>query len=280
MDKPDRSKRSRGKFFAAPEKKGPSRSEEFEAHTLEVEVRSRARTQALPDPVPAANETRRTTTAFIKDAVRQKRFVSIATKLADKGQSMDAGRLGQKAMKEGKFEQAIRIYEKLNDHQKLAEANYLAARDCQRKGGSAKIVISRLYAAVQSCGRLLASGTKDDKLRIMRRLTVISDDLSKALDNTGDLFGAADCYLFRAVTFQNLVPYCRDGDYFSKDPEFFASVGRKVKVNAQLARERYKRFIDDNDIAPDSAQGKVLIGKLSKVNKLLSIKDETVVNSR
>ncbi|NOZ00837.1 MAG: hypothetical protein GXP54_02985 [Deltaproteobacteria bacterium] len=249
-----------GKFFVAP-KKEPSRSAQFEE-------RSRAPVVSAPDP--DFKETRRTTTAFIRDAVRQKRFVSVATKLADKGQHQDAGLLAHTALKNGKFEQAIHIYERLGNHEKLAEANYLAARDCQRKGGSNKIVVTRLYAAVQSCSKTLEDGDSDSRLRVLRRMTVISDDLGKALDNIGDLLGAADCYLFCAGIYQNLLPYCRSSEYFPKDPEFFASVGRKVQVSALKARDRYKRHIDESDISPNDDQGKALVAKLRKVNEMLS----------
>lgn len=248
------------KLFQAQEK-GPARSEEFV-------TRSKAPTVRPPDP--EFQETRRTTTAFIRDAVKQKRFVSVATKLADKGQQVDAGQLAQAALRDGKFEQAISIYEKLGNHEKLAEANYLAARDCQRKGGAQKIVISRLYAAVKSCGQTLNLGGKAERLRILRRMTVINDDLTRALEKEGDFLGAADCYLFQGVLFQSLQPYAQDTDWFSKDPEFFAAVGRKAQVNARLAHEKYRQYIDGNDVTPDSKMGKSILEKLRKVNVLLS----------
>jgi len=195
--------------------------------------------------------------------------VSVATKLADDGHTSNARVIGEKALKDGKFEQAIRIFDKLDDPAKIAEANYLSARDCQRKGGSPKIVISRMFAAIQASGRLLKEGGSDDRLRILRRMTIISGELSKVLDGSGDYIGAADCHLFRASLFKNLVPYGRSTKHFSLDPAFFESVPGNVRKSAMLARDRYKRHIESNNISPESPEGKAIVAKLRKVNDLI-----------
>ncbi|NOZ02066.1 MAG: hypothetical protein GXP54_09285 [Deltaproteobacteria bacterium] len=219
-------------------------------------------------PAPAYRKARESTGIFIAEAVKDKRFETAAFTLVSKGKSLDAEHVGDKALQEGKFGQAIQIFEKIGNHRKVGLANEIAARDCLEKGGSKKLAAGRMYAAVQSYGKLLAD-KNEDRVLTMKKMALICDDLADLLTGNNDYFGAAETYLYGAQLYRYLTPLAHVHEHFTADPDFFARVEEKLLEDAGHAKDAFRRHVEQNNVDPKSDMGRKIIEKLKKIEELI-----------
>jgi len=248
------------KLFKKKEEKSPGRALEFERA-----VRSDERPRE--QKAPSVGKVRESTAMFISEAVKVKRFQTAAYTAVARGNSQDAEQIGDQAIEEGKFSQAIQIFEKIGNERKIALANELAARDCLKRGGGRKLAAGRMYAAVQSYGKLLAD-KGEDRVVMMKKMVSICDDLAVILDETGDVLGAADTWLYSAQLYRYLDPLAHVHEHFTSDPDFFARVDGNLRKDIGKARECYDRYVDDNNVSPQSAQGRKIVEKLKTLQRL------------
>ncbi|MBM4394260.1 MAG: hypothetical protein FJ087_01060 [Deltaproteobacteria bacterium] len=240
------------------------REEKVEA--LRAEVDRFARFESVRDAADpaAAREVRKSTGAFIQGAIKEKRFETAAFTLAAKGKPEDAEQLGDQAMKQGKYGQAIQIFSRTGNPAKLALANEMAARDCLKRGGSRKTASARIYAAIQAYGRLLAS-QRTERVPIMKKLSVLCDDLLGLLEGTDDHLAAADTALYQAQLCMHLAAFSTAQDVFVADPEVFHGAKKKALDRAARAREGYRRHVEANALNPDTPEGKRIVEKIKSV---------------
>lgn len=221
-----------------------------------------------PRRTPSFNQARESTGIFIAEAVKDKRFETAAFTLVAKGKSLDAEQVGDRALQEGKFVQAIQIFEKIGHVKKYALANEISARDCLNKEGPKKMAAGRLYAAVQAYGKLL-SDKNEDRVLTLKKMALICEELAQTLSDTGDLAGSAETYLYGAQLFRYLSPLAHVHEHFTTDPDFFARVDEKLVRSAEKSRDAFRRHVDADDVDPASSQGKKVIEKMKSIEKLL-----------
>jgi len=250
------------KLFHKKEKepKATGRAKEFD-RALRTDTGSQRK-------VPAYQQARESTGIFIAEAVKDKRFETAAFTLVAKGKSLDAEQVGDKALQEGKFGQAIQIFEKIGNFKKLGLANEIAARDCLNKGGSKKLAAGRMYAAVQAYGKLL-SDRGEDRVLTMKKMALICDELSGVLAHNGDFLGSAETHLYGAQLYRYLSPMALVHEHFSTDPDFFAGVEKKLVDNARQSKDAFRKHVETANVSPDSDQGQKIIQKMKTVQLLL-----------
>ncbi|MBM4389203.1 MAG: hypothetical protein FJ088_15800, partial [Deltaproteobacteria bacterium] len=131
------------------------------------------------------NKFGKSTGFFLKEAIDEKRFESAGFMLAAKGAQDYAEKLGDFALEQRKFEQAIQIYSHLGSYAKLALANYLAAKDCLKKGGSTKLAACKFYASIEAYNKLLKQD-KANTIFILQEIIRVCENLTELFEEEED----------------------------------------------------------------------------------------------
>lgn len=258
----DSQKKSLWKKFFGKKEEGTKKSK-----ALEFDKYIKA--EQLKEPSLPLTNLKRTTGAFIKNALMERRFETAAFMLAMKGNTAEAEKLADQALKENKYEQAIKIYNQIGNYAKCAYANYLAAEDCLKRGGVKKIVISKLFSVIEAYNNLLKK-EKENPVPLLKEMVKISEKLSILLEEIKDILGCADCYFYIAQLYKYLSPYQYKKEVYSQYPEFFYKINEKAKDNALLAKKNYLKYIESESISPQDEKGKKIIPKLRKIEEFLS----------
>ncbi len=228
------------------------------------------RFEAPRSPASAAREARRCTGVFIRSAIEQRRFETAAFTLKASGKTADAERLGDEALRAGKYGQAIQIFTRIGHHEKTAVANDMAAQECLKRGAPRKITAGHLYAAIHGYSRLLTP-QRNDRRAIMRKMVALSEALTEVLEKDGEHLGAADTCLYCAQLCLHLAAMGRNQEVYVEDPEFYEGVRRKAADHAGRAREGYRRHVEATNLSPDDPEGRKIVEKLKAVQKVLDL---------
>lgn len=249
------------KLFSKRTERSKKPSSEFDRYIRAVPARLRE------PPVRGAGTS---TGIFIEEAIRASRFETAALTLATKGKPADAEQIGEQALQEGKYNQAIEIFSRVGNQMKLAIANEMAAAESLRKGGSKKLVASRMYAAIQAYGKTLGS-RGPERIATMKKMTRICDELADILDEGDDNLGVADTCLYNAQLFYHLVPSAGTPEINAEDPEFFEGIEEKIRDRASRAKTYFRRHVDEKGLSPKDPEGQRIVEKLKTANKVLDL---------
>ncbi len=230
-----------------------------------------AKFERVPEPwspASSAREVRRSTSILIRSAVEQRRFETAAFSLQAVGKAAEAERLGDEALRAGKYGQAIRIFTHIRRHEKIAIANEMAARDCLKRKAPRKVTAGHLYAAIQAYGQLLTP-TRSDRLAIMRKMLDLAGHLVPVLEEAREHLGAADTCLYCAQMCVHLDAAAQDQQVYVQDPEFYEGVRQRAVEYAVRAREGYRQYVEASNLSPDEPEGRKVVEKLKAVQRIL-----------
>jgi len=219
--------------------------------------------------VPADRDAELDTGRLVQAAIERKEFDAAAFALVAKGRLGSADVVGSRALAEGKYSQAIDIFTRTGNLEKLALANELAGRDGLRRGGSRKTAMTRLFTAVQTYGSVLATG-RGDRITIMKKIIVLCDDLCSMFDESSDFLRAADTALYAAHVCLRLASEPGVSAALAHEPDFFTRLGKKTTDLALRARTAYKQYVDAGGVSPESPEGRKVVARMQALQKVLA----------